>query len=409
MKKDKNSKTTSVISAIRSRVSRLQQRAREVSSRKDLDAETVMPELKIEVEKVHFEWSAMSVFKSAMVLLAVIVGAYLFYSIGGILIIFFVSFFIASALDPLIDWLQARRIPRAVGILLVYVVVFLLVAVLIANLLPLIAAQLVGIATLINNFVVGISNSPVDNLPFGSIIKPYLNDLYKAIDFKVVAAQLQTSLQLISTQLLNLGGNLWSIITQISNGLMNFILVMILVFFMTVDEMALEHFCISIFPNRYSDYISKRLEMVKNKIGEWIRGQLIVSLVAAIISFIGLAIAGVNYSLIIAIITGVCMIIPVFGRVVACIIVLPIVLNQSPALALFLMIYYFLISQVENNIIVPLLMNRAVGLSPILIIFALLVGFQFLGVLGLVLAIPMATIISVFARDVGRRIHHSKG
>ena len=99
------------------------------------------------------------------------------------------------------------------------------------------------------------------------------------------------------------------------------------------------------------------------------------------------------------------MIIPVFGRVVAALIAIPIVMNQSPALALFLIIYYFAISQVENNILVPLLMNKAVGLSPILIIFALLIGFQFLGILGLILAIPTATILSIFAKDIGKRIH----
>jgi predicted PurR-regulated permease PerM len=60
---------------------------------------------------------------------------------------------------------------------------------------------------------------------------------------------------------------------------------------------------------------------------------------------------------------------------------------------------------VENNILVPLLMNKAVGLSPSIIIFALLVGFQFMGVLGLILAIPIATIIAIFAKDLGRRIH----
>jgi predicted PurR-regulated permease PerM len=145
--------------------------------------------------------------------------------------------------------------------------------------------------------------------------------------------------------------------------------------------------------------------MVKVKIGEWIRGQLMVSIVAAVISFIGLAIAGVQFSLLISVITGICMIVPVFGRVIACILVLPIVMNQSPALALFVIIYYFGISQVENNIIVPLLMNKALGLSPIIIIFALMIGFQFLGVLGLILAIPIATIVSIFAKDIGKRIH----
>ena len=405
----KEAKTNSVIDVIRHKVSNLQAKAKQVAADNARDdAEAIVKVSTLKLEKTLLEWSAYSVFKSAMVILAVIIGTYLLYSIGNILVLFFIAFFIAAALDPLIDAIQSAKIPRAIAILLVYLVIFVLVAVLIANLLPLIATQLVGIATLVNNFIVGISNSPVDNLPFGSIIKPYLNDLYKAIDFKVVAVQLQNSLELISTQLLSLGGNLWSIILQISNGLMNFVLILILVFFMTVDEMALEHFCISIFPARYIEYISARMQTVKVKIGEWIRGQVVVSVVAAIISFVGLAIFGVNYSLTIAVITGICMIIPVFGRVVACVIVLPIVLNQSPALALFLIIYYFGISQIENNILVPLLMNRAVGLSPILIIFSLLVGFQFLGIMGLVLAIPIATIIAVFARDIGMRIHRGK-
>lgn len=409
MKKD--TKTKKVISAIRNKVSSFRAKAKQIASRKDwaeTDREDSIPQVKVNVEKVVFDWSTMAVFKSAMVILGVIVGTYLLYSIGNILVLFFIAFFIASALDPLIDALQGVRIPRAIGILLVYLVIFISVTMLIANLLPLVAAQLISIATLVNDFILGISTSPVDSLPFGSVIKPYLNDLYNAVDFKVLAVQLQNSLQVISSQLLNLGGNLWSIILQISNGLMNFVLIIILVFFMTVDEMALEHFCISVFPRRHSEYISKRLETIKEKIGEWIRGQVIVSIVAAVISFVGLAIVGVNYSLTIAVITGLCMIIPVFGRVVACVIVLPIVLNQSPALALFLIIYYFLISQVENNIIVPILMNKAVGLSPILIIFALLVGFQFMGILGLVLAIPIATIIAVFARDIGMRIYHGK-
>ncbi|MCC7432610.1 AI-2E family transporter [Candidatus Peregrinibacteria bacterium] len=231
--------------------------------------------------------------------------------------------------------------------------------------------------------------------------------MYQAIDIKVVAVQLQDSLQLVSSQILNLGGNLWSVLLQVSNGLFNLILVLILVFFMTVDEQALENFSISLFPERYSLYISKRLEMIKTKIGQWIRGQILISLVAAFITFIGLSIAGVEFSLLISVITGICMIVPVFGRVVAAILALPIVLNQSPALALFLIIFYFAVSQVENNILVPLLMNKAVGLSPIIIIFALMVGFQFMGVLGLVLAIPVATIVSIFAKDIGKRIHQS--
>jgi len=368
------------------------------------EKEVSLPEVKVDLQPVVMEISGGSVMKATLVILVVLLGAYLLYAIGNILLLFFIAFFIAAALDPLIDTMQHYRVPRAVGILLVYVVLFLLVALLFVLLVPLIAQQLLGLAGLINDFVISMSKSPHWNLPFGEQIRPYVEELYRAVDLKVVAVQLKDSVQVISGQLLNLGGNLWSIIMQVSNGLLNFILLLILVFFMTVDEKSIENFTISVFPERYSFYVTRRLQMIKEKIGEWIRGQLMVSIVAALITFVGLAVAGVEYSLLISLITGICMIVPVFGRVIAAVIVLPIVLSQSPALALYLIIYYFAVSQVENNILVPLLMNKAVGLSPIVIIFALMVGFQFMGVLGLILAIPLATIVAIFARDIGKRI-----
>lgn len=405
MKKNNNKKVTSVIDSISKQVSKLRAKANQISKRAMEEDEVDLPEFKVDLDKVVMEFSPLNIFKSMLVILGVLLSVFLLYQIGGILLMFFIAFFIAAALDPLIDFLQNKKFPRALGILLVYIMIFLLVALLISYLLPLIAQQLFSLAGTINDFILKLSQTPTVNLPFGEQIKPYIEELYRAIDIKIVAEQLQNSLQLISEQLFNLGGNLWSIIIQAFNGLFNFILIVILVFFMTVDEKFIENLCVSIFPTRYTPYITKRLEMVKMKIGEWIRGQLMVSIVAAVISFIGLAIAGVEYSLLISLITGVCMIVPVFGRVVAAVLVLPIVLNQSPALAIFLVLYYFGISQVENNILVPLLMNKAVGLSPIIIIFALLVGFQFMGVLGLILAIPIATIIAIFAKDLGRRIH----
>jgi predicted PurR-regulated permease PerM len=404
--KKNNNKKVGVLSLVVSKFSRLKEKASQIKKTSYATQETVdLPEVKLDLDKVILDIAPISVFKATLTVLAVLIGAYLLFMIGNTLLIFFISFFIAAALDPLIDFLQDKKIPRAIGILLVYVIIFFLVAMFFVYLLPLIAEQLIALAGAVNDFVLKVSQSPTLNLPFGQQLKPYIAELYKAIDIKVVAVQLKDSLQLISSQLLNLGGNIWSIILQISNGLLNFILILILVFFMTVDEQSLENFCVSIFPEKYTVYITQRLQMVKVKIGEWIRGQLMVSIVAAVISFIGLAIAGVQFSLLISVITGICMIVPVFGRVIACILVLPIVMNQSPALALFVIIYYFGISQVENNIIVPLLMNKALGLSPIIIIFALMIGFQFLGVLGLILAIPIATIVSIFAKDIGKRIH----
>jgi predicted PurR-regulated permease PerM len=401
----KNKKGKTLLAGLTKGIKKLKVKADKAKKSRQVKRVTHLPKSKQAKNNLVIEISSLSVMKSILVIIGVLVSVYLLYAIGNILILFFLAFFIASALDPLIDWMQMYKIPRALGLLLVYFVVFMLIALLFVLLVPIIAEQLIGLVGMVNNFILSVSQSPTLDIPFGDQIKPYIEELYKAIDFKVVAEQLKDSLQLISSQLLSLGGNLWSILSDLSNGLFNFIILLILVFFMTVDEQSIENFTISIFPRKYSEYVSERLQMIKMKIGEWIRGQLIVSLVAAVITYIGLALAGVEYSLLISLIAGICMIVPVFGRVIAAVISIPIVLNQSPALALFLIIYYFAISQFENNIIVPLLMNKAVGLSPIVIIFALMVGFQFMNVLGLILAIPIATIIAIFAKDVGRKIH----
>lgn len=112
---------------------------------------------------------------------------------------------------------------------------------------------------------------------------------------------------------------------------------------------------------------------------------------------------GINYALTLSLIAGIFMVIPVIGPVFAWVITFPIVFNQSPILSLWMSIYYFIIQQLEGNIIVPYIMNKAVGLSPVIIIFAMMVGWQYLGILGLILAIPIATTVAIFIHDYSVR------
>jgi predicted PurR-regulated permease PerM len=408
MKKKKDS-LNEVLGTIKQKISNIRDKAEQIrKSRGTLEHHESATKVILPAEKtrrVKVELSALSIAKSTAAILMVLLLAYFILNISNILILFFIAFFIAAALDPLIDTLQRLRLPRVLGLGLVYIVSFVLIALMIASLLPIIAEQLVGIARMTNDVIVGISTPGQGNYPFAEQIRPLVDELYKAVDVKALAMQLQNSLQLVSTQIVSLGGNLWSVLMFITNGLMNLLLIAILVFFMTVDEKAVENFCITVFPNKYSEYISERMQMVKIKIGHWIRGQFLVCLISGAATFVGLALMGIEYSVILSVIAGVMMVIPVFGRVFAWLIALPIVLSQSPILALYMTIFYLAISQIENNIMVPLLMNKAVGLSPILIIFALLVGGQFLGLLGLVLAIPMATIIAIFLKDLGKRMN----
>lgn len=356
---------------------------------------------KLEESRKIIDISTLSVAKSTLVVIAIFAAAYLLYSITHILILLFVSFFIAAALDPMVDKMEAKKIPRTITVLLIYVLAFVLFLLMIAHFIPLLAEQVNSIASMTNALIIDISKNDVSNYP--EYFRPFLTEIYNAINTQLLADQLKASLDILYQQVLNLSGNIWSVLMFLFNGLMNVLIVVVLVFFMTVDEKALSKFTLSLFPANYGDYVTGKLHLIRKHIGYWIRGQLMVSVFAFLVTFVFLAPFGVKYSLTISILAGIMMIIPVFGRVFAWIVTLPIVFNQSPAIALYLTVLYLAISQIENNFIVPLLMKRAVGLNPILIILALLIGYHFLGILGLILAIPIATIVAIFVNDISLR------
>ncbi len=348
-----------------------------------------LPQIHTEKEKkIAVEISASSVARSTAVVLLLLVLAYFLYQISNILLVFFISFLFAAALDPIIDFMQKRKVPRAIGVLMVYLFFFVILGVLISKLVPLMAKQVVDIAHTVGKFVENITSDGGSSIPFARELKPYFDQLYQAIDLKTAATQIQSALQVLASQLLN-----------ISFGLVNVILVLVLTFFMTVEEKSMQEFYLSLFPSRYGNYISTRLEAIKQKIGYWLRGQLLLSLVAGVLSYIGLLLLNVQYALTLSVIAAITMVIPVIGRIFALIFTVPIVLNQSPILALWVSVYYFILQQIEVNILAPYIMNKAVGLSPIIIIFAMLVGAQYLGIVGLIISIPIATSVAIFVKD----------
>ena len=341
-----------------------------------------------DANKLVIEVSAATVAKSTAVVLLLLLSMYFLYQISSILVLLFVSFLFAAALDPIVDFLQRHRVPRGLGVLAIYLVIFYILGVSLSNIIPLIATQVNDIGKSVAEFVQNLISNSAQLPPWVKQFKPIIDQLYQAIDIKTAAEQIQSALQVVAEQLKN-----------ISLGLMNLVLVLVLTFFMTVEERALHDFFLSLFPSRYGNYISTRMEAVKEKIGHWLRGQLLLSLVAGVLTYIGLLILNVDYALTLSVIAGILMVIPVMGRVFAWAFALPVLLNQSPLLALWVSIYYFVLFQFENNFLVPYIMNKVVGLSPIIIIFAMLVGSQYLGILGLVISIPIATSVAIFVKD----------
>jgi len=160
------------------------------------------------------------------------------------------------------------------------------------------------------------------------------------------------------------------------------------------------------FPYRYRRYADGKAEAIHEKLAQWIRGQLMLSLSIGILVFIALNVLGMQeYALTLAVLAAFTEFIPVVGPIFAAIPAIFIAIAQSGLFpALIVGVVYYGIQWCENNLLVPLIMQRAVGLSPIAVMFAMLVGISFPDtvhpILGVLLAVPCATILSVFLRDL---------
>lgn len=354
-------------------------------------------------EKVVVELSMSSVAKATMLIIFLYVIAQFLASIEQILILFFVALFLSAALDPAVDKLQEKRIPRALGVLLIYLAVFVFLFFFISQLIPLIGRQVGELAVKISEFVTNLTSNGRTDLPFENQWRPFVDDFFKTVDKDTLIENVQKGLEYVAGQLKSIAGNTWTALTVIFNGLLNAFIVLVLTFFMVIEEDTSERFFRSLFPSKYSNYIVSKTSEIKDKVGNWLRGQIILSLTMGIITGLGFAIMGVEYAATLGMLAAIAEFLPMIGPTITFIASALIASNQSLWLVLGVAIWCLLMQVLEGNVLIPVIMRRAVGLSPIIIIGAMLVGYQFLGILGIVIALPVATVISIFIEDYTRK------
>ncbi|EKE05186.1 MAG: protein of unknown function UPF0118 [uncultured bacterium] len=172
---------------------------------------------------------------------------------------------------------------------------------------------------------------------------------------------------------------------------------------MTIEETAIKRSLGFILPEKYQPFVLRIIEKVQKQIGNWLKGQLVLCLIIGLMIYIGLLILGINYALVLACLAAIGEFIPYVGTFAAAIPALFLAFTQSPIKAVFVLILYVIVQQIENHLVAPKVMQRAVGLNPIIVITSLLVGAKIGGVLGVFLAIPVATGISVVIRELYRK------
>jgi predicted PurR-regulated permease PerM len=187
--------------------------------------------------------------------------------------------------------------------------------------------------------------------------------------------------------------------TTFIGGVAAFITVIILTAYFLIDEKIYSSFLEKALPAEKNREVRGLFSKISQKVGDWLRGQLILGLIIGVIVYIGLSIIGVKYALILAVIAGILEIVPILGPIISGTLAALVALSVSPVIALITVAFYILLQQFENNILVPKIMNRAIGLPASIIILAVLIGGNLLGIIGALIAVPISSVIFVVLQE----------
>jgi predicted PurR-regulated permease PerM len=334
------------------------------------------------MQKNEIEISSGIVFKTILILLAL----WLLYLVLDVLALVFIAVIITSAMDPLVDFFQRKKIPRSATVLGLFLALFLLIGLAISFIVPPMISQFQDFSQNFPSYFQSVEVSFA-----------HLNEYFQAKNINIDLQQLVSN---FTGAFSNFSRNIFSQTVGMFSGFISIVVVFSLAFYMTVEEDGIKKFIISVSPDKYKRYSADLSSRIKEKIGKWMLGQLFLMLIIFALDATGLYLIGVPYALILGIFAGVLEIIPYVGPIISAVPGVILGFLISPTVGFLAILVYLISQQLESNLIVPQVMKKAVGLNPVTTIVALLVGARLGGVLGAIISIPVATAISLFINDL---------
>lgn len=308
------------------------------------------------------------------------------YQIKVILIALFISFILMSALSPAVDFLVKQKLPRVLAALLVYLLMICLLTLVVVVAVPPMVAQT------------------------GDLIRvlPYLlNRTFSTWGERSAVWERYTQglINALSVEFARIPGRAVKTTINIAQSILLTLSVIVITFYLLLEQPRFHASFAGLFPLAYQERVKEAVLRIEQKLGSWVRGQVLLGFIVGLASFVGLTILGVGFAIPLAIIAGVLELIPTVGPIISAIPAVIVALTASPALALLVAGLYTLIQQLENNFLVPQVMKKAVGVNPLVTILALMVGGKLFGIIGAVLAVPIVGMVGIISEEVMRAVY----
>lgn len=322
-----------------------------------------------------------SILKVVVILLLVL----FLWHVREVLAILFTALIFASALEVWVDRMQLRHIPRGLSVIFIYAVIAGVFGLIVYLLIPPISHQVGELSRSFPYY-------------YEKIVSTF-TDLRTLSQEYGLEKNIQQGFGLLNERLGQSVGGIFSAISALFGNIAAFFLVLILTFYMVVEASAMKRVLRQFLPDYYQPYASQLVNKIQYKVGAWLQGQLVLCFVIGFITTLLLWIFGIKYALVLGLIAGVFEFIPYLGPMFSAIPAVFLAFFQDPIKAIIVIGIYIGVQQLENNLLVPKIMQRAIGLNPVITITSLLIGMKVGGVIGALLSIPVATAISVVIKE----------
>jgi predicted PurR-regulated permease PerM len=313
--------------------------------------------------------------RTVLLFLVALAAGYIIYRLGPVFAVILVAGLIVLSLEPLVKFFMGfnlfnKPISRGFAVLLTYV----------SFLTVIITVFTIGLPPVFTQAQKLLANLPI------LLASLTGQEVVNVIDFL--------------PQLADLPRQTLGALTVGLSSLATIFSVFILSIYMSLDWDNIKKRFFSLFSDRTREEVTNIVHEVETNIGHWVKGEVTLMIVIGLASFIGLSILGIEFALALALIAGILEIVPILGPVVSAILASIVGFADSPIKGLAVLGLFIIIQQLENSLLVPKIMQRVSGFSPLVILIALLVGHTFFGLVGALIAVPTTMVGVVIVRSI---------
>lgn len=322
--------------------------------------------------------------------------------IAGLISPVLYSIAFAYLLNPLVNFLEEKGIKRLWGTLIIYLVLTGIVVVISLAFFPKISTEFQNLGKLLPTY----SKEAIEF--FNNLYDTYIANIENLpTEFQGIQDMITENINNIQAFLVNTAQNLVNSIISMFSKILGLIIIPVLTFYFIKDkEIFKKHITLAI-PKRFRSDTIKISREIDSVLSRFIRGQMIIALFVGATTTIGLLIIGVDFALLIGLMAGLANFIPFFGPIIGIVPAFIFAVLDDPMKVIWVLILFIVVQQVESNIMAPKIVGDSVGIHPVVVILALLVGASTMGIIGMLIAVPIAGVIKILTNFAIEKLSHS--